>query len=499
MSAERDENVLQYSPPGPVAARFHNEFAFVRGLMGPVGSGKSSSCCMEILFHTMRQEPFRGVRRARWAVIRNTYPELKSTTIKTWQAWFPESIAPMNWGTPITSRIRIADIGDGTGIDLEVIFIALDQVTDVGKLKSLELTGAWLNEASEIPKEIFDKARERVNRYPSKKDGGVGCVDPCVILDTNPMDDDHWYYVLAEEETPKGWRFFKQPGGMMPVLDAEQKPLLDANGRMTFVPNPEAENIFNLNGAPYDYYRQMLGGNTDAYILTFVCGQYGRITKGRVVYPTYNDRVHCLEEDREAIPGLPIYCGWDFGLTPAFVVVQPTPLGELLVLDELVAEDMDVREFADAVVAPFLATKYQQFRRISVGDPAGTSRSQIARSRTPFTEVNEAGILTEPADTNMLEPRIASVSYFLSRMAGGKRPAFQLNKRCKVLRRGFNGGYMLERLNVSGSSEPIFKDRPAKNKFSHPHDALQYACLAIRGNTDQPRAREVKRTGRSRS
>lgn len=498
MAEERDENTLSYQPPGPIAAKFHNEFAFVRGLMGPVGSGKSSSCCMEILLHTMRQEAFRGVRRARWAVIRNTYPELKTTTIKTWQAWFPESLAPMKWDQPITSRLRIKDIGDGTGIDLEVIFLALDRPEEVGKLKSLELTGVWMNEASELPKEIFDKATERVGRYPSKKDGGVGCVDPCVILDTNPMDDDHWYYKLAEEETPKGWRFLKQPGGMMPILDAEGKPKLDANGRMTFVPNPEAENIFNLPGAAYAYYQQMLGGKTDDYILMFICGQYGRITKGRPVYPTFNDKVHVLEEDREAIPGLPIYCGWDFGLTPAFVVCQATPLGELLVLDELVAEDMDVREFADAVVKPFLATKYQAFRRISVGDPAGIARSQIDRKRTPFTEVNEAGIPTEPANTNELVPRISAVSYFLSRMAGGK-PAFKLNKRCKTLRKGFNGGYMLERLNVSGSAEPIFKDRPAKNKFSHPHDALQYACLAIRGGTDQPVARQVKKTGRARS
>lgn len=484
---------ISYSPPGPQAARFHNEFGFVRGLMGPVGSGKSSSSVMEIILHTMRQKVWNGYRQARWAVIRNTYPELKTTTIKTWQAWAPEEVAPIKWDTPITSRMRIKDIGDGTGMDLEVIFLALDRADEIGKLKSLELTGVWINEASEVPKEIFDMATQRVGRYPPKREGGP--VDPCVILDTNPMDDDHWYYKYAEEETPAGWKFFRQPGGLKAVLEDDGKPELDANGRMKFVIDPEAENILNLPGG-YEYYTRMSGGKTDEWISMFCGGQYGRISAGRPVYPSYNDKVHVLEEDREAIPGLPIYCGWDFGLTPAFVVAQPTPLGELLVLDELVAEDMDVREFADAVVKPFLQTKYQAFKRISVGDPAGIVRSQIDRKRTPFTEVNEAGIPTEPADTNDLVPRIAAVTYFLTRMAGGK-PAFKLNKRCKVLRKGFNGGYMLERLKVSG--EALYKDRPAKNRFSHPHDALQYACLAIRGGTDKPRARTVKKDRRSRS
>jgi len=95
-----DDGLVSYFPPGPVAAKFHNASGFVRGLMGPVGSGKSSSCCVEIVMRSLQQEPwYDGVRRSRWAIIRNTYPELKSTTIKTWETWFPGNVAPSN-GTP---------------------------------------------------------------------------------------------------------------------------------------------------------------------------------------------------------------------------------------------------------------------------------------------------------------------------------------------------------------------------------------------------------------
>ena len=147
---------VNYFPPGKVAAEFHADNSRVRGLMGCVGSGKSSSCCVEILSRALRQKPYNGVRKSRWAIIRNTYPELKSTTIKTWETWFSSSVAPIKWDTPITSTMKIGDIGDGTALELEVVFLAMDRAEETGKLRSLELTGAWINEASEVHKDIFD-------------------------------------------------------------------------------------------------------------------------------------------------------------------------------------------------------------------------------------------------------------------------------------------------------------------------------------------------------
>ena len=69
------------------ASKFHRSTAFVRGLFGPIGTGKSVACCMEIIRRAREQEPYEGVRKTRWAAIRNSYPELKSTTIKTWEEW----------------------------------------------------------------------------------------------------------------------------------------------------------------------------------------------------------------------------------------------------------------------------------------------------------------------------------------------------------------------------------------------------------------------------
>lgn len=454
---------IDYHPPGKVAAQFHADNSRVRGLMGCVGSGKSSSCCVEILSRALRQKPYNGVRKSRWAVIRNTYPELKSTTIKTWETWFNSSVAPIKWDTPITSTMKIGDIGDGTALELEVVFLAMDRAEETGKLRSLELTGAWINEASEVHKDIFDMVTQRVGRYPSVLHGGASWYG--TILDTNPPDDDHWYYKLAEEETPKGWKFFRQPGGLYLDEDGEYKP------------NPEAENIMNLVGG-YDYYLNMIGGKNENWINVFCCGNYGRTSTGKVVYPEYKDAVHSMEDGVfEPVRGLPILLGWDFGLTPACVMAQQLTNGRLMVFREIVSFDMGIRQFANDVVKPILTNEYSGFRLVSLGDPAGSFRSQVDE-RTCLQELLEAGIYTEPAATNDFLIRREAVAYFLTRMVDGE-PGFMLSKECRTLRKGFNGGYHFDRIKAAGDSR--YKDKPSKNDYSHAHDALQYLCLGLRG------------------
>ncbi len=354
-------------------------------------------------------------------------------------------------------------------MELEVLFMALDRPTETGKLRSLELTGAWINEASEIPKEIFDMVTQRVGRFPSKLLGGPSWTG--IILDTNPCDDDHWYYKLAEEERPEQWEFFRQPGGL--YKEGED-----------YKPNPDAENILNLPDG-HNYYIRQLPSKDDDWINVFLLGNYGSTRDGKPVYPEFNDKVHTLDKNVEAERGLPLVLGWDFGLTPACVIMQVTARGKIIILDELVSEDMGIRQFANEVVKPHLVTKYVGFQWFSAGDPAGNIRAQTDE-RTCLQELLEAGIATEPAPTNDFIPRREAVAFFLTRMADGQ-PAFALNPRCTWLRKGFLGRYKYERLKTSGPAR--YKDRPVKDMTSHIQDALQYACLRVRSGLTPQRAR----------
>ena len=468
---------INYVPPGPVAEEFHKDNSFVRGLMGPVGSGKSSACCMELFSRALEQAPQSdGIRRTRWAVIRNTYPELKSTTIKTWQDWFGD-FCTIKWDTPITGMVKLGNIGDGTGLEMEVVFLACDLHDDIRKLKSLELTGGWINEAGEVEKGVFDMLTSRVDRFPAKKDGGATWTG--VVMDTNPPDDDSWWYDL-EASKPQGYRFFRQPGGLYKDKD-EKSPTYGQ-----WLPNPDAENVQNLNGG-HNYYIRQMAGKTEDWIKVFLGGEYGTTLDGKPVYPEWSEKIHLSTKPLMPYRGMPIVLSFDFGLTPACTFLQISPKGQLLTLRELVSENMGIRQFYGDVVLPFRNQEFAGYRIEACGDPAGTIRAQTDE-KTCMDELKEMGLFCEPAATNEFIKRRESVAFFLQRNAGGE-PGFLLDPSCKVLRKGFNSGYRYERLKTSGPAR--FKDRPVKDRFSHVHDALQYGCMQLRREMNPVYARQV--------
>ena len=457
---------IRYMPP-PTMKEFHEDDSFVRGVMGPRGSGKSSGCCIEIFSRGLEQRPDeRGIRKFRAAIVRDTYPELSSTTLKTWKDWFPRELCSVRESKAPIEAVMQLPLADKTWLDMEVWFIALDKPEHVKKLLSLELSMAWINEARAVPKEILDGLTACVGRYPSKKDG-VGCTWCGIIMDTNPPDTDSDWYRWAEEETPEGWRFWQQPPA-----------LLWDNIKKKWIPNPDAENIEHLPGG-YDYYYRMLPGKTREWIRVYVEGKYGSVKTGKVIYPEYNDDVHYARRELKVYANLPLLLGWDFGLNPTCVIAQLTKRGQLRVIDEYVADDMGVRQFINLVVKPVLKVRYPGMKIMSYGDPAGADRGQTDM-KTCFNELTSAGFKVMPAPTNLFTPRREAVAGFLNKMVDGE-PGFLLSERCKYLRRGFNGGYKYKKILLSGENR--YKYAAEKNKYSHPHDALQYIAVSVEKGT----------------
>jgi hypothetical protein len=429
----------RYEPAGPVTQRFLLSDAFVRGIRGPIGSGKSTACVVEIWRRALQQEPdAQGKRRTRWAIIRNTIPELKTTTMKTWHSWLPQSIGTWREQGPPTHHLVVDDV------DCEVLFLGLDRPDDVAKLLSLELTGAWINEAREVPKAVLDALTGRVGRYPAVRDGGPTWSG--ILMDTNPPDSDHWWYRLAEEGTPDGFAFFSQPAG-------------DSDA---------AENIANL---PPHYYERARAGKTDDWIKVYVSGDYGFAGDGKPVWPEYRDSVHCAE--RELVKGSPLYVGMDFGLTPAAVIGQRGPMGGWIIRHEIVTENMGASRFADEL-GTFLRGRLSGWEIGGIiGDPAGDQRAQTDE-RTVFQILRAKDIDAHPAPSNDFTLRRDAVGTAMSRLIDGE-PGFLVHPDCRTLRKGLAGAYCYRRMQVSGAER--YKDVPDKGGYSHVCDALQYMLI----------------------
>jgi hypothetical protein len=350
---------------------------------------------------------------------------------------------------------------DGTTVQTEIVFLALDREEHVKKLRGVQATGFWLNEVKELHKAIVDMCDGRHGRYPSKMDGGPSWHG--MIGDTNAPDDDHWYYEL-EEVRPDDWEFFRQPGGVM--WDDKKEAWYE---------NPDAENLNNL---PVGYYIKMVGSKDHDWIKVNLANQYGTVQTGKPVYKgQWNDSLHVAKDELLPMKGQPIIIGLDFGLTPCAIIGQTTPRGQLRIIDELCSESMGIRQFCKNVLIPTLKVKYKGLDLYLVGDPAGNKRSDTDE-RTVFEELADLELEAEPAESNSPFKRQEAVRYYLTMLTDGK-PAFLLSPHCKILRKGFNGGYQYRRLRVPG--ETRYTEEPDKNRFSHPHDGLQYLCLQLRG------------------
>ena len=76
--------------PAPTVARYLDSDAFLDLIVGPIGSGKSAGSVIKLLRRWHRQAPsIDGVRRSRWLIGRNSYRELRDTTLPTFFDWVP--------------------------------------------------------------------------------------------------------------------------------------------------------------------------------------------------------------------------------------------------------------------------------------------------------------------------------------------------------------------------------------------------------------------------
>lgn len=460
---------IDYTPP-PTGVAFMQSDAKTRLICGPVGSGKSTVCVVEIFRRCAEMPPCKdGFRRSRWAVVRNTNQQLKTTTLATWKQWYPPGVAGIWREADKTFLLQVGDIR------AEILFLPLDTPDDAQRLLSLELTGVFFNEAREIAPELITAAFSRLGRYPSKAmlpkgtDYWYG-----LIMDTNPPSRDSWLFEKFEEEKPEGWEAFKQPGGL----------------------SEHAENRENL---PATYYEDMMNGATEDWINVHVHGEYGRSILGRPVYErAFKRDYHVAASTLRAIHSQAhtLLIGMDFGRTPAAVLGQRDYSSRLNVLDALYVENIGLSNFLSLHLKPMLVEKFPHCRYLVIGDPAGWAKSQLSEENA-YDILRAAGFEAVRAPTNDVKPRLEAVEKLLSQQVEGK-PMLLFSPEgtsvgMKHLIAGLDGGYRYKRRKDGG-----YEAAPDKNHFSHDNDALQYLCLGANlqgGAVMQNQRREVEAIG----
>ena len=430
---------INYSPE-PTIEDFHQSNAIVKGIRGPEGSAKTVGCFFDMFKYACQQEPYKGKRSTHWTVVRNNYPALLTTSLRTFEQWFGGlCIKAPTKQPPVEATVRL-DLPDKTTVEMMVLFLSLDVPDDVKKLKSLETTGGFLNEASEMGRWILTRLLGRCGRWPPKR-WNVPPVWSGVLMDTNSCEDDHWWYKATEEDKPDGWKFFDQPAALIKfqtdkistayekakqyTADNQHLPedflriVEDMFGNL-YVGNPKAENV-KWQPLGINYWLNTISGRPMKEINTLVMNEYGPTGDDVPVYPEYQDNVHCAGEIINPMQGIGITLGFDFGLMPACTFSQISPRGQKIFFDEMQVEKhgaMGIRQLSREYIVPYLLDNFLPWLIKGLicgfGDPAGTQRAQTDE-KTCYQILRECPVTNptgETLDFKQNGKRLADPEYF---------------------------------------------------------------------------------------
>lgn len=504
-----EANALTMVPVGPVAHRFVHDRAYLRNIMGPFGSAKTTTCIQAAIMATMWQNPDRnGVRWSRGCITRPTYGQLQDTVMKDWFAWFPQTRE--NWnGDRMEHKVTLDVPGFGQ-LRMEVLFRACEDRKKAEQVfKGMQLTWYWPNEIDTHDPGEIEFALPRLGRYPPMSKGG--CAWYGMFSDMNAPDIDNWTYDLLVEGNMK----------LPPETIEQMRAVLGKDFRIAFHRQPgglepDAENLMNL---PLGYYERLMIGRSENWINRFVNNQFGAVRNGQPVYPEYNDDFFAAKAPLAPVPGIPISLGVDGGATPAVVFGQLDDHGALRVVDELVVfagnEDDPLERFGAEAFGTLVGEYWcEKFAKNQFGhcwyDPTAQHGDEYQDSWIRLfwqafrKEVDKQlgkgwsgqwRCKPAPVKGNRIPARLAAVQRHLVVQDG--RPRFLLSPTCRHLRRGFNNGYVITRVQMSNGMGK-WKDEPLKNDYSHAHDALQYLALGLakRGQADggdAPRASDRAR------
>lgn len=482
----------------PTIEEFMLSDAYVRVLAGPIGAGKSVACVHELIRWAALQAPdANNKRRTRFLVVRNTVDQLRSTTLKTIQDWFPPGVYGSYKSSEKTLNYVFA-LPDNTIVETEWMLVSLDEPADIRKALSLEATGLWGNECRELHSEVIDGLLMRVNRFPSMKDGGPTRAG--AIFDTNmPGEESFWEQRMSNP--PENWSIHIQPPAVIPLdeyieLYKEDPPetLRSAEDQLYAI-NPDAENLANLHPT---YYPNTLMGKTEDFIGVYLRCKYGRTLSGLPVYDkTFSATKHISPTPLEPIrsENYPLCIGLDFGRSPAAVICQLTPRGNINVLSEVVGENMGIQTFTTTLLRPHLYEKYPGITLYLAPDPAGWQKTQVGET-SPVDYLKQAGFTVVKPPTNNPKLRIEAVDAALAASVDAV-PRVRIDKSCSVLLAGFRGRYKWK---TNKAGDLVDAPEPIKNHpWSDVADAFQYAVGVIDGAPALANARKRREIHRAKA
>ena len=483
-----DGKAVRYKQ-SPSMAILHRSNALERLMRGPVGSGKSHGCLMDIAMRCALQSPCRdGIVRNRALFARGTYQELKETTFDLWMNLFPRteiSLSPPIHGV-LKQRFRGID-GRSVSGELQLLGCGMDQPKAESHVRSNPFSIAYMEEVQYIAERMKTYVVERLGRYPLKNMAPEG-VGPGyfknlgLTMNTNSSVEGDWCWDFEQKADGVNSIAVVQPPAMFAEWDG------DLDG-WRYIPNVgqnkgvwPAENVENINEGWNYYFKLLRGGNDEDYIRRNVLNLFGTRLNGRAVFPEFSRAWHVPESGvKPPPPKSRVFCGMDFGNTPRAVLMYVNEFGQICVWKTL-SRDCHAEMFISTMLRPaIMSANLNPGNVVVYGDPAGKSKDQLS-GRTYLGMLCDAGFDAQAPvlPNNDIPIRVETVRQVLTRTTVNGRPMVIIDKSCEELIRGMSGGYVMGRSRGPGGKW-VDSDKPDKKcQYSHICDAFQYLLVGMK-------------------
>jgi hypothetical protein len=503
--------------PGPIADAFVRSRAFIKFCIGPVGSGKTMAALQAGLAIAAVQGAVPGpggvrVRKARIGVIRESYPSLRSTTLKSWFRIIPESEGDFSWAAPFTHKFRKIIKRDGvTGkpseiLDVEFEFRAIGDQTVEEACRGWEVNAVIIDETDLQPGDLIPFLTGRIGRFSDLDPSLV--VDPQIICVMNMPDVENHAYVLAMDEQ-LGDLGEEEMAGLVRALRGRKliETFIQPGGM-----EAGAENLHNLPGATpenpdggRDYYVLQIAANQHkpGYVDRMVHNKPVPLMYGKPVNPGFNFSRHVRpckwDRNRKLIVGI------DAKQTAAAVFLQRTIMGGINTLREVVNRDRkggivawSAETFGkmvrQAIIERFPGIREDQIRLVC--DPSAFKGKDAPRDERDWVMACKNAIGFGPI--HKAKSNAASLRNEAIWKAQAAQDGYFIDPSCKHLIKAHLGGYRYEK-HTLGTGEEKGALVIANTIYTHVADGEQYAALEgehvvadIRGQARRPRGERVR-------
>lgn len=405
---------------------FHADPCKFKGFFGGYGSGKTRTGAEETVQHILSTPSGMTLIGA------ETKNQLESTAKEMFLKVFPDFM--------VEDHLKQKDMllcANGH----VVIFRPLD---DEGKLRSLNLTAFWIEEASEVKYEIFVQLQTRLRNKATKHHQG--------IITSNP--DMGW--IKSE--------FLLKSGQ---IYNAEQDYYQDPEEVNEAFASHIAPTHLNTY-LPTTYVEDTAKGKPEWWIRRFLFGSFDH-TEGQV-YPMFNKLV---------IPSFPIPRRWERITGTDFGLVDPTVMlaaaidpdkGELHIYKEHYESGKSIHYHQAQMKQKILNDIPQGRLRKMVADPKGKAKSE-KDMRSTYDYYAEYDIYFEPG-INKIEDGIQKVFSYMD------LKKLWIHDCClATIKEGVNYKYPKQALltDKNPSEKPVDKD-------NHAMDCLKYICAELPDN-----------------